>query len=1113
MKTLFNSGWTFARTAPGTTLAESASAEFIPVDLPHDWLIYNAKALYESSFGFYRKTWKNSGAKSVRLYFEGVYQDCTVYVNGNAAGENKYGYSSFEVDITTFLTDGDNEITVLVRHEAPNSRWYSGAGIFRNVYILETGADYLPIDGIYFSAEKNCDGWLCKVDAEIVGSGDLIYSLKDKAGNILYLGEDSEFTVKNAPVWDIDSPNLLKLSVALEKDGTIIDKVSQKVGLRTIEYTPDGGFFLNGRHVKLHGVCLHHDLGCLGAAFNKEAARRQLLSMKKMGANAVRTSHNMPAIGFMELCDELGILVDSEAFDMWERPKTEFDYARFFPEWFEKDVASWVRRDRNHPSLIMWSVGNEIYDTHFSDRGREVAAMLHAAVRKHDPRCNAPTTIGSNYMPWDGAQNCAKEVDLAGYNYGEKLYKLHHEQHPEWKIYGSETTSGVKSRGVYHMPLNTPFLTHEDLQCSSLGNCRAGVSAPTAQQTIAADRDTDFCAGMFIWTGSDYIGEPSPYSTKNSYYGPVDTAGLKKDAFYLYQAAWTDEPVLHLLPYWDFNDGQLVDIVAYTNLHEAELFVNGVSHGRKAPEEYTISWQVPYEKGEISVTGYDKDGNEVKSDVRRSFGEAVKLKLKPSHHGKKTLSANGQDLIAVEISALDANGNPVENARNRVNISVEGARLVGFDNGDSTDYDDYKCCSRKLFSGRAVAYIAAGSKAGTAIVTAASVGLVSAQLKIEVIPAEMKSGVSCTEDLTTAPENDEIPVRKIVLSRSGGNTLTPDAAEMDITAHILPENASYSDLKWSVVTNSGIVTNLAEITADGATAVLKALGDGEFRLRCTCANGKPQAEVVSDLEFTANGFGQPFTDPYSFVTGCFYNKSNGVMSEVSEGGVLLLGEQNYVGFTKVDFGKAGSDQFTLRMIHWHTNENAPFSLYDGDPENGGKLLGGFSYQADFIWQTYQDNTFTLDEKLYGEHDLYFVFGPHEQRLYFGGFFFAQREQAYEVNYAADCDLVHGDTFVRNGKRIEQIGNNVFFDYDDLVFTKGVSSIKLTGRTRHDNDSIHVLIKGEGGDIHEIIEFPFSEDYITVEKEFPDYRGAGAVKLQFLPGCDFDLESFRFIPKD
>lgn len=1108
MKTLFNAGWQFAKTDIGAELSDVPSLSFAPVDIPHDWLIYDSNNLYEPSFGFYRNSVQYNGAGSVRLYFEGVYMDCTVYVNGAAAAENKYGYSSFEADITEHLHSGSNEVTVLVRHNAPNSRWYSGAGIFRNVWLIETEKDYLVTDGVYFSAQRVSDGWECSVTAEVHGEGEPVISLTDSSGITLYDGVDNVFVLEDdAPVWDIDSPELLTLSVSLMRDGEIVDEITQKVGLRDINFTPDLGFYLNGRRVKLHGVCLHHDLGALGAAVNKEALRRQLTSMKNMGANAVRTSHNMPAVELMELCDEIGLLVDSEAFDMWERPKTEFDYARFFDDWYERDVASWVRRDRNHPSVIMWSVGNEIYDTHLSERGREVAAMLHAAVREHDPLCNAYTTIGSNYMPWQNAQLCAEEVDLAGYNYGESCYEKHHALHPEWRIYGSETTAGVKSRGIYHFPRETAFLTHDDLQCSSLGNCRAGAGAAMPQQIIKLDRDAEFCAGMFIWTGSDYIGEPTPYSTKNSYYGPIDTAGLQKDCYHLYRAAWTDEPVLHLFPYWDFNEGQLVDVVVYTNLPEAELFVNGRSAGMKKAESWTISWQVPYEKGEIKAVGHLPDGEEI-SAVRRSFGNTARLKLTPS---KPFLMADGRDLLAVEICAEDENGNPVDNARDRVDISVEGARLVGFDNGDSTDYDSYKSSSRKLFGGRAVALIASSFEAGMAVVKASSLEVAGAGISFEVRAAEITAGVSCMENIPAVPPGGEIPVRKIELSRDGGALLTPDNPSVKITAKILPENATYTDLEWSTVTDSGIVTMIADVAAEGNSAVVTASAEGEFRLRCSCRNGKPQPEVISDFEFTAEGFGQPFVDPYRFVVGCFYNVALGVMNEVAEGGISLTNEHNMLGFQKVDFGRYGSERLTVRLLHWHTNAPAPFKLYCGDPRDNGRLIGEFTYQADFLWQTYQENTFTLGERLCGEQDIFFEFGQHEQRLDFGGFFFSSHK-AYAKISAADSDLLHGDTFTVNGGCVEHIGNNVNIEFNDMDFAEGVSALRIYGRSHHDNDTIHISIIGENGEeVRSIAEFPFGEEYSCRQYDLADFRGKGMVRFTFLPGCDFDLEGFEFVP--
>lgn len=1125
MKTLFNNGWSFAKTKADDSLENDWNADYKPVDIPHDWLIYNAKDLYETSFGRYVKTFdfgKVSG-KSIRLYFEGVYMDCTVYVNGEVAGENKYGYSTFEVDLTDKLHDGENEIKVLVRHRSPNSRWYSGAGIFRDIYLIVTEKSHLATDGVYFHTDKTADGFDVKLSAEVVNPDGLTIEFTlSKDDDILYNAEISAETVTETAfsltdisddhIWDIDSPNLLTLSVALKKDGKVINSNTQKVGLREIEYKPDSGFYLNGRHIKLNGVCLHHDLGCLGAAFNKSAARRQLQSMLDMGVNSVRTSHNPPAKAFMELCDEMGMLVDSEAFDMWERPKTEFDYARFFDEWHEKDVASWIRRDRNHPSVIMWSVGNEIYDTHVSPRGCEVAKMLHTAVRKSDPLCNAPTTIGSNYMPWEGAQNCAEQVDLVGYNYFERLYEPHHKEHPDWKIYGSETTAGVKSRGVYHFPLGTAFLTHPDMQCSPLGNCRAGASADTAQKIIALNRDIDVCAGMYIWTGSDYIGEPSPYSTKNAYYGSIDTAGLRKDSFYLYQSAWTDKPVLHLMPYWDFNEGQLIDVVAYTNIGDVELFVNGRSCGVKHPEEYTVNWQIPYEKGEIRVKATAADGT-VYEDVKRSFGDSAKIVLSAY---SDTVKADGEDLAFITVSTVDMDGNPVENARDRIFLTVEGGRLVGFDNGDSTDYDNYKSANRRLFSGKAVAYISADTSEGEITVTATGENLEKSVITIKKVKSDIINGISTLENIT---DNDgytigsDVPIRKIELKRSTGIELTPDNNDCTVVYTIFPANATHGTLQWSIVTASGIETNLATVTeSNNHSAVVHANGDGTFRLRCSADNGSEFPQILSEYEFTANGFGQPIFDPYTFVTACLYSDSVSLMDEVRCGGVSITADNNIVGFKKTDFGKYGTDEFLVRIINWHKDCPFGFRLWEGCPgAESSALIGEFTYQANFEWQTYKDNHYKLSSRLTGEKDIYFEFDKTDLRIDFGGFLFTPRQKAYERLNSADCDLIHGDTYTADGTSVKGIGNNVFLDFDDMDFDKGTSLIRIHGMTRHDNDSIHVHFHTDSGRIEEIIEFPGSGMPITVSHRLPDIRGKVKVEFRFLPGCDFDFDWFEIEP--
>lgn len=1121
MKTLFNDNWQFAKTEADSTKDNDFTGEYSPVQIPHDWLIYNADNLYETSYGRYKKTYDfgSVAGKSIRLYFEGVYQDSTVYVNGKEAFNWKYGYSSFEADITDYLHDGENEIEVLVRHLSPNSRWYSGAGIFRDIYLIETGYTYLTTDGIYYHTDKTESGFDVYVSAEVnmPKVGDAVeIELRGVDGRLLYRGEKEAAAVtifnfkiespEDKYIWDIDSPNLLNLNLKLSRGGKAIDENTQRVGLREFKFLPDSGFYINGRHLKINGVCLHHDLGCLGAAFNKAAAKRQLLKMREMGVNSVRTSHNMPAKAFMDLCDELGILVNSEAFDMWERPKTEFDYARYFDEWYKKDVASWIRRDRNHASVIMWSVGNEIYDTHVSPRGAEVAALLHAAVRENDPLKNAPTTIGSNYMPWAGAQNCAKEVDLAGYNYLEHLYMPHHEKYPDWCIYGSETTSGVKSRGIYHFPRSAAFLTHADLQCSSLGNCRAGISATTAQEVIVKNRDIDVCAGMYIWTGSDYIGEPSPYSTKNAYFGNIDTAGIEKDSFYLYKAAWTDSPVLRLFPYWDFNEGQLIDVVAYTNFDEVELFLNGKSCGKKTAEDYTVAWQIPYELGEIKAVAFDKDGKAYEAS-RHSFGDSKKIVLSAN---RDEVLADGEDIAVVTISTVDENGYPVDNARDRINIEVEGGRLVGFDNGDSTDYDSYKSNNRRLFSGKAAAYIASTDKAGIIKVTATSNGLFSAEITVNAVSADVRQGVSMEESIDCTVKNNENPLRKIELKTSGNTSLSPENPVCNITAELLPADTDYKDIVFSVVTNSGIVTNLAEVISDGNKAEVKANGDGEFRLRCFSLNGRRQPEIISELEFTASGFGQASINPYELVCGCLYNDSIKQLDEVQRGGVNIKKDNYIVGFTKTDFGKYGTDAFTVRIINWHSDAAFNFRVYLGHPDNKDSVcLGDFTYQANFEWQTYKDNSYTLPFTVKGMQDLYFEFDKNDLRVDFGGFFFAPNLKAYEVINAADCDLVHGDNFDIVGGAVNNIGNNVFLDFEDMDFVNGTRSITVTGKTRHDNDSIHVhFVKDNGETVEEIVEFPYSEGITSVTHELPDIKGKCTVKFRFLPGCDFDFESFR-----
>ncbi|MCM1525062.1 MAG: DUF4982 domain-containing protein, partial [Ruminococcus sp.] len=734
---LFCDKWEFSKNPIGTGYSDGL--DWHEVEIPHDYLIYDTHNLYETSTGWYRRRYNCVKDENIRtsLRFEGVYMDSRVYVNGVQAGEWKYGYSTFEFDITELLRDGDNLITVRVDYREPNSRWYSGAGIYRRVWLKEYGNIHITNDGVYISGDISGN---VTVSAEVERpEGTGVGSLAVR--HIIYDGE-KEITRSEYPccaydksritetvrkdgcaysvntvtlkipepvLWDIDDPHMYDCVTEILQQGNVIDREKSKFGLRKAEFTTDKGFFLNGRHLKLHGCCEHHDLGCLGSAVNPAAIRRKLEKLRVMGVNAVRTSHNMPAVEFMELADEMGFLILSEGFDMWERHKTDNDYAGFFPEYIKKDAASWIRRDRNHPSVIAWSIGNEIYDTHADDRGQEVTSMLMGLVKEHDPRGNGYVTIGSNYMQWENAQKCADILKLAGYNYAERLYAEHHEKHPDWMIYGSETSSVLQSRGIYHFPLSQAVLADDDEQCSSLGNSVTSWSAKSTEACIIPDRDAEFCAGQFIWTGFDYIGEPTPYATKNSYFGQIDTAGFPKDSAYIFRAEWTDHkksPFVHIFPYWDFSNGQLIDVRVASNAPKVALFFNGVkaaemdidhAHGKKL----TLDTVIPYSKGELTAVAYDENGNETARDVQRSFGDTSRIRLTPD---KTTLKADGRDLIFIDISAYDSEDNFVANANNRVFVSVSGAgRLIGLDNGDSTDYDGYKSVSRRLFSGKLLA--------------------------------------------------------------------------------------------------------------------------------------------------------------------------------------------------------------------------------------------------------------------------------------------------------------------------------------------------------------------------------------------------------------------------
>jgi len=1136
-KQRFNDNWLFAKFALGTTLADIKASDSIwnEVDIPHDWLIYDTNNLYETGEGWYQKQFKIEKIASndyISFRFDGIYQDSTIYINGTQAFCWKNGYTTFEFDATPYLVVGSNEIIVRVVYESPNSRWYSGAGIYRNVWLKTGLQDRFISDGIYMTPVKESDSmWRVEIDSELnlrseTNSYLVNHALLDMNGNLMtersdqVMPSDSKHSknllIASPALWDIGQGNLYAIKSTLFKDGEVVDVVINRFGFREVEMSPDGGFVINDRRTKLFGVCQHHDLGALGAAFNKEALRRQFQLLLDMGMNAIRTAHNAPAVEFMELADEMGIIVCSEILDMWKNPKTTYDYARFFDEWIERDMAAWIRRDRNCPSVVMWCIGNEISDTHIDERGLETTKWLAEQVLVHDPKAHALATIGSNFMPWENARKCADVVKLAGYNYADKYYEEHHAMYPDWMIYGSETASTVQSRGVYRFPLAQSILADDDEQCSSLGNCSTSWGARSTEACIIADRDAAFSLGQFIWTGTDYIGEPTPYHTKNSYLGQIDTAGFFKDAAYIWQAAWTDykeKPMVHIFPYWDFSEGQLIDIRVTSNAPKVELFFNEVSLGtfeidHSKGRKLIGDWQLPYQVGELKAIAYDENGEIIAEDVVTSFKDATAVTLKPN---KTEMVANGEDLIFVEIGTVDENGVHVANANNRIEVSVSGAgRLIGLDNGDSTDYDSYKGTSRRLFSGKLLAIIAANHEPGEIVLMATSIGLAAATQTFTVTQGEIPAGTSVALVANTpSVQNDEIPIRKIELISTGSHVLNEDLREIVVEARIHPTNATYHDLSWRVTNAAGIDSTIASLEVlDQQRVKVTALGDGQFYLRCMTTNGADQPRLISQLDFSATGLGEAYLNPYDFISGGLYTRSNIELTNGNDRGVATDRElESHVGFENVDFGSIGSDTITLPLFSL-TPQAFPIEIWAGMPSDpSSEKICEVIYDLGTKWNTYQEKTYQLPRKLTGLTTICFVF---KQKVHMKGLSFAKPIKAYEQLFATDYNFISGDSFTVTKHAVEGIGNNVTLIFDEMDFaSRGISKIQICGSTPLATNTIQMRFSDGENESIQVVEFEQSDDYTVQEFELESVSANQQVSFIFLPGCQFNFKWFKF----
>lgn len=793
--TNFNDSWLFFNDkAEGAEKIDFDDSAWRKLNLPHDWAIegpfnekYNARCggLPFHGTGWYRKDFKipsSAQGKIVRIEFEGAMYDAHVWVNGQLVGNRPFGYIGFEFDITKHLKYGDenNVIAVRLTPKDLSSRWYPGAGIYRSVWLKIDNPTYIDIWGTYITtptAAKNLA--VIQNETTIINKQATKVNIEVKheyldpsgfrvaiANEILSIPANSKKTsatythIKNPQRWDTEHPNLYTVLTTVIKNGAKIDSYLTRIGIRSIKYDRNG-FYLNEKKVTFNGVCLHHDNGALGSAVYRRADERKLQIMKSMGVNAVRTSHNPPSREFLEICDELGLMVLDEAFDMWRKPKVPNGYSVFYDEWSERDLKDMIRRDRSHPSVIMWSVGNEILEQSDKKHGWKEIKRLHDFCKEIDP--TRPTTVGMNNYPNPYNFNFAQQVDIAGMNYKPSKYGEISAKYPELSFYGSETSSCTSSRGIYHLPIEK-YKTHKSLHVTSYDLIGPPWAYPPDVEFHFQEQNSNFM-GEFIWTGFDYLGEPTPYGGKDnstngywngdwpshaSYFGAVDMCGFPKDRFYLYQSHWTKKPMIHVLPHWNWKGmkGKEIPVYCYTNCDAAELFVNGKSMGKKVKgkdltelkvhflrykpktfdSKYRLSWNVPYQAGNIKVVGY-KNGTIVKEEQIFTAGKPAKISLTVD---RDKIIADGNDLSYVTVKILDKDGNLCPNADNLVKFTIKGeGTLAGVDNGNQISLESFKAPKRKAFSGMCLAILKSTKTPGNITITAKSKSLKKATVTIK----------------------------------------------------------------------------------------------------------------------------------------------------------------------------------------------------------------------------------------------------------------------------------------------------------------------------------------------------------------------------------------------
>ncbi|MFJ1322324.1 DUF4982 domain-containing protein [Capnocytophaga canis] len=710
--------------------------------------------------------------KKVFIQFDGAMSNAEVFVNGQKAGEWHHGYNTFFFDVTSLVKEKNNTLAVRLENLTQQSRWYPGAGLYRNVHVITKNKTHIPIWGIQLTTpeiEKNFAKIQLKteiesqnlsnieVETEIFNSkGEKIASDRKKYNEFIVNNKiQQDIYVKNPVLWDIQQPNLYKAVTKIYENGTLKDTETTTFGIRKIEIKPNDGLYLNGRKIKFQGVCMHHDLGAIGAAVNEAAIRRQIRIMQDMGVNAIRTAHNMPAPEYVRIADEMGMMLALESFDEWAIPKVENGYNRYFKDWAEKDLTNLVRHFRNNPSVVMWFIGNEVEEQSVEE-GAKVARWLQDIIHKHDG--TRPVSNGMDRPDHVFKNNMAATMQVAGFNYRPFRYQEAYKLLPQQIILGSETASTISSRGVYKFPVERKSMPkYEDQQTSSYDVEHCGWSNLPEDDWIQHE-DLPYTIGEFIWTGFDYLGEPTPYYVEwpahSSYFGAVDLAGLPKDRFYLYRSHWNKEAeTLHVLPHWNWEgrEGQVTPIFVYTNYPSAEVFINGKSQGKRSKDlnipldgsytkeaqqsferqkRYRLMWlDTKYEAGEVKVIAYDKNGKAVAEKIVKTAGKPHSLRLTAD---RNVITADGKDLSFITIEVVDKDGNLCPNVNDLVTFKVSGAGTYrAAANGDATSTDQFHLPKMHLFNGKLVAIVQSSEKAGEITFEAKSKGLKTTVIKVK----------------------------------------------------------------------------------------------------------------------------------------------------------------------------------------------------------------------------------------------------------------------------------------------------------------------------------------------------------------------------------------------